>query len=334
MTPDEFIEVYPMLPGHIHLLLQITTALRTHSSRAQGDDQAIRGLLQLLGELFRDQKLADQEVGALVTLDQIYEVQQTALESDIQQSMARILDECRKGQPLLVRAAKAVALLELIQETVPTDAKLVAQSLYDRVDRGNHQGEVKAALEELRLTPSALEAVAEAAAVRDGQLAQLRAIAPISGLESTLEEVAQRVEQQLAGARPWRGIDLEELREAYRGERRNRIRWQEDELERARLQVRSRKGFSTLSAETTEVATSPPLAALRDPFLLALQRAVAEAHERLDEISSGGPQLVTTVELGLANRELTSEADLEALLDEIRKRLSEHLEQDHRIRIL
>ena len=73
-----------MLPGHIDLLLQITTALRTRSARAQGDDQAIRGLLQLLGELFRDQKLADRPVGSLVTLDQIYEVQHSALDADVQ----------------------------------------------------------------------------------------------------------------------------------------------------------------------------------------------------------------------------------------------------------
>src|SRR6185437_881124 len=73
VTPDEFVEVYPMLPGQIDLILQITSALRTRSTRAQGDDQAIRGLLQLLGELFRDQKLAEQPVGSLVTLDKIYE---------------------------------------------------------------------------------------------------------------------------------------------------------------------------------------------------------------------------------------------------------------------
>ena len=60
ITAEEFVEVYPMLPGHVDLLLQITTALRTRSARAQGDDQAIRGLLQLLGELFRDRKLADR----------------------------------------------------------------------------------------------------------------------------------------------------------------------------------------------------------------------------------------------------------------------------------
>ena len=151
VTPDEFVEVYPMLPGHIDLLLQITTALRTRSTRAQGDDQAIRGLLQLLGELFRDQKLADQPVGALVTLDQIYEVQHTALDSDVQASMARVLSQCTDDDAtLMVRAAKAVALLELIQDTVATDAKLVAQCLFDRLDRGNQRSAVTEALETLR----------------------------------------------------------------------------------------------------------------------------------------------------------------------------------------
>ena len=151
VTPDEFVEVYPMLPGQIDLILQITTALRARSTRAQGDDQAIRGLLQLLGELFRDQKLAEEPMGALVTLDRIYEVQHTALDSDMQASMARVLSQCSDdADGLMVRAAKAVALLELIQDTQATDAKLVAQCLYDRVDRGNHVTSVTEALEELR----------------------------------------------------------------------------------------------------------------------------------------------------------------------------------------
>lgn len=151
VTPEEFLEVYPMLPGQIDLILQITSALRTRSARAQGDDQAIRGLLQLLGELFRDQHLADQPMGALVTLDQIYEVQHTALDSDVQASMARVLGQCSDDTDgLMVRAAKAVALLELIQDSQPTDVKLVAQCLYDRLDRGNHVSAVADALEALR----------------------------------------------------------------------------------------------------------------------------------------------------------------------------------------
>jgi len=151
VTPEDFTEVYPLLPGQIDLILQITSALRTRSSRAQGDDQAIRGLLQLLGELFRSQKLAEQPLGALVTLDQIYEVQHTALDSEVQASMARVLSQCTgESDALLVRAAKAVALLELIQDIQATDAKLVAQCLYDRLDRGNHVADVTEALEALR----------------------------------------------------------------------------------------------------------------------------------------------------------------------------------------
>jgi hypothetical protein len=151
ITEEDFVDVYPMLPGHIDLLLKITTALRVRSSRTQGDDQAIRGLLQLLGELFRSQKLAEEPVGRLVTLDQIYEVQHSALDSDLQSSMIGVLAYCQeKNLPLGARAAKAVALLELIQEEVPTDANLVARCLYDQLDRGSHEAEVKAALEQLR----------------------------------------------------------------------------------------------------------------------------------------------------------------------------------------
>jgi hypothetical protein len=151
VTPDAFVEVYPMLPGQFDLILQITSALRTRSTRAQGDDQAIRGLLQLLGELFRSQRLADEPVGALVTLDRVYEVQHTALDSDVQASMARILSHCAAPEAALqLRAAKAVALLELVQDTLPTDARLVAQVLYDRLDRGNQLAAVTDALEALR----------------------------------------------------------------------------------------------------------------------------------------------------------------------------------------
>lgn len=150
ITVEDFVEVYPLLPGHIDLLLQITTALRLRSSRAQGDDQAIRGLLQMLGELFRDKALSDGDVGTLITFDRIYDVQHTALDADAQASMARIHHECAgDATGLSVRVAKAVALLELVQETIPTTPRAVAQVLYDRLDRGDNLAEVKGALEDL-----------------------------------------------------------------------------------------------------------------------------------------------------------------------------------------
>ena len=151
LTEEDFVEVYPMLPGHVDLLMQITSNLRSRSTRVQGDDHAIRGLLQLLGELFRERCLADREVGALVTLDEIFVVQHTAHDADVHTTLARtfiapeIVDDA-----LALRAAKAVALLELIQDHTPTRPALVAQCLYDRLGEVNRAQAVTDALERLR----------------------------------------------------------------------------------------------------------------------------------------------------------------------------------------
>lgn len=151
ITEEDFLEVYPLLPNHVDLLMQITSSLRTRSSRAQGDDHAIRGLLQLLGELFREGRLGEREVGELVTLDAIFEVQQTALDADVQASLARLFAHPEVREDALAqRAARAVALLELVQEQEPTSAELVARCLYRRLGDGDQVKEVEAALERLR----------------------------------------------------------------------------------------------------------------------------------------------------------------------------------------
>ncbi len=151
ITEEDFVEVYPLLPGHIDLLMRITSNLRTRSTRVQGDDHAIRGLLQLLGELFREQNLADGEIGALVTLDAIFEVQHSALDADVQTTLSRIFADPQVRDDLLAqRVAKAVALLELIQEQTPTTPVLVAQCLYARLGEGNRVPAVTDALEKLR----------------------------------------------------------------------------------------------------------------------------------------------------------------------------------------
>lgn len=153
ITEEEFLEMYPMLPGHIDLLLDITTALRTRSTRIQGDDHAIRGLLQLLGEVFRGKGgpgLADREVGDLVTLDVIFEVQETALDADAQRSLARVFEHLGGRDSLAARAVKAVALLELVQEKLPTTAELVASCLHDRLGQESRVDAVTEALEGLR----------------------------------------------------------------------------------------------------------------------------------------------------------------------------------------
>ena len=151
IAKESFLEVYPLLPGYVDLLMQITSNLRNRSTRAKGDDHAIRGLLQLLGELFREQKLGEQELGTLITIDNIFDVQQSALDNDVQTTLARIFaHEAVKADQMAARVAKAVAMLELIQEQTPTTPVLVAQCLYDQLGRGNQEPEVSRSLEMLR----------------------------------------------------------------------------------------------------------------------------------------------------------------------------------------
>ena len=151
LSKEQFLEVYPLLPGYVDLLMQVTSNLRSRSTKAKGDDHAIRGLLQLLGELFREQNLGEKELGTLITLDNIFDVQRSALDNDVQMTLTRIFaHEAVKSDALSVRVAKAVALLELVQEQMATTPKLVAQCLYDQIGKGNQEGAVSEALEKLR----------------------------------------------------------------------------------------------------------------------------------------------------------------------------------------
>lgn len=145
---NDFVEVYPMLPGQVDLLMEIATNLRTSSRRAQGDSHAIRGLLQLLGELFREKKLAERPLGALVTLDDIYDVQQSALSHDMQESLRGLLKKCDEHQqPDAARAAKAIALLQLLPEHTKTDLQLIASCLYPRLGAPPEHAALQAGLD-------------------------------------------------------------------------------------------------------------------------------------------------------------------------------------------
>jgi hypothetical protein len=151
ITDADFVEVYPMLPGHIDLLLDVTTGLRSRSRRTQGDSHAIRGLLQLLGDLFRERKLAQYEVGHLITVDLIFDVLHSALDADVQMTINKGLELAqREGDPLMARVVKAVAMLELAQEALKkVSAELIARCLYQRLGDPNLLPDVQKALDRL-----------------------------------------------------------------------------------------------------------------------------------------------------------------------------------------
>ncbi len=204
---------------------------------------------------------------------------------------------------------------------------------------------------EAELTDDAVREIRVAADVRDHQLAQLRVIAALDGEAA---QAADRIEEQLGLDRPWREIgsistDLDTVRAAYVAERERLLRWQEKLVEQARGRVKARDGLGTLTADqahrvlrplndavssTTAEAVAPALAALKDPFEAALKRAEDEANERLDGILSEGEKPLMEVDLGLRNREVGTEAEVESLVSNIRERLLDQVRAGQRVRIV
>jgi len=206
---------------------------------------------------------------------------------------------------------------------------------------------------EAEVNDAAVEALREAHTVVTRMASQLEGL----GIQATnVDAAAARVRDKLASPEPWRDLgelegDLEEIRAAYRSERSRLLLEQEQRVEASKQRVRGLQGFSTLTGEqshavlvplngcgteTTEAAIAPSLEELKDPFVARLQRAERESVETLDRLlvdKGGGTQLTQQVDLGLHNRELSSEEDVKALAREIEGRLMPLVQQGTRVRI-
>lgn len=207
---------------------------------------------------------------------------------------------------------------------------------------------------EAEVNDASVEALRDAHTVLTRMASQLEGL----GIQATnVEAAATRVREKLESPEPWRGLadlesDLEEIRVAYRSERRQLLLEQEQRLETSRQKVRGCSGYSTLGADqshavlkpfaacaisTDEQAIAPSLEEVKDPFVARLQRAEREAVETLDRLlvdKGEVTQLTQQVDLGLHNRELNSEEDVRALAREIESRLLPLVQQGTRVRIL
>jgi hypothetical protein len=201
------------------------------------------------------------------------------------------------------------------------------------------------------LTDEMVQRVRATADTRDHQGQQLLGVA---GLEPAVASAIAGLREHLTHERPWRTVaDAEGLaatiRAAYTQARTNLLRRQEDLTDQARSRVKTREGFSTLTAEqahnvlrpiseaqtdTTAEAVAPPLSSLEGPFDLRLQKAEDEAFERLDALrGQNSSTLVVWMDLGLKNREIATLEDVDRLLEELRGRLLAQLETGSRIRL-
>ncbi len=148
LTADAFIELYPLLPYQIDLIIQIVSGLRTQGGASKHVGGANRTIIKLAQQLLihPDVDLANQPLGALARVDQIYDLVSGNIGSEIR---AKIDDIGKKiAHPLAQPVAKTICLLQYVR-SVHRTAENIAAALHPAIDADSRLAEVRQALDAL-----------------------------------------------------------------------------------------------------------------------------------------------------------------------------------------
>jgi len=148
LTAERFIDLYPLLPYQVDLIIQIVSGLRTQGGVSKHVGGANRTIIKLAQQLLINPgvDLAAKPLGALVTLDQIYNLVEGNISSDIRGKIAAL--PAQLDHPLAQAVAKAICLLQYVQ-SVHRTAENIAAALYPGVGAESQLPAVKDALKEL-----------------------------------------------------------------------------------------------------------------------------------------------------------------------------------------
>ncbi|MCB0069888.1 MAG: BREX system P-loop protein BrxC [Caldilineaceae bacterium] len=145
-----FTNLYPFLPVHFDVLLQLLSILAKYTGGI-GLRSAIKIIQDILIDHLNDHPpMADQPVGCLATLVTFYDV----LEKDFERAAPSIHNGLVKAQqrfpisPLHQHVAKAVAVLQ-VMENIPVTAQNITALLHPSVDSPSRREDVDAALDDL-----------------------------------------------------------------------------------------------------------------------------------------------------------------------------------------
>lgn len=145
---DRFVDLYPLLPYQIDLIIQIVSGLRTQGSASKHVGGAARTTIKLAQQVIINPSVAlgDQPVGKLVTLDKVYDLVEGNIGSDIRNKIARIPDGT--DHLLCQPVAKVICLLQFVQAVHRTPENIAA-ALYPAIGAESRLSEVRVALAEL-----------------------------------------------------------------------------------------------------------------------------------------------------------------------------------------
>ncbi len=148
LNRQSFIDLYPLLPYQVDLIIDIVSGLRTQGGASKHVGGANRTIIKLAQQLLINPatRLSELPVGSLARLDQVYDLIEGNITSDIRAKIASIPH--RVQHPDAQAVGKVVCLLQFVK-TVHRTPENIAAALLDRVDGDSKLSAVKGALADL-----------------------------------------------------------------------------------------------------------------------------------------------------------------------------------------
>ena len=131
ITEENFIQFYPYLSHYVELSIDIMSGIRLQPGAGKHLGGSNRTIIKQAYEMLISPRtnLIEQPVGTLVTLDKIYELVEGNITSEKQKDISdigvRFKDDSEVGD-MAVRVAKAICLLEFVNDLPRTPANLAA----------------------------------------------------------------------------------------------------------------------------------------------------------------------------------------------------------------
>jgi hypothetical protein len=148
LSRSAFIDLYPLLPYQIDLIIQVVSGLRTQGGGSKHVGGANRTIIKLAQQLLIHPEVAlgDQQVGQLARLDQIYDLVQSNIASEVRGKINQIANQIdhAMAQPV----AKVICLLQFVK-SVHRTAENIAAALYPALGAPSVLEQVKEALRAL-----------------------------------------------------------------------------------------------------------------------------------------------------------------------------------------
>jgi len=148
LSTERFIDLYPLLPYQVDFIIQVVSGLRTQGGASRHVGGANRTIIKLAQQLLISPSvsLAERPVGSLVRIDEIYDLVEGNIASDVRAKIASIPQEV--PHPLAPAVAKAICLLQFVK-SIHRTAENIAAVLHPAVDADSCLPSVREALDAL-----------------------------------------------------------------------------------------------------------------------------------------------------------------------------------------